>query len=241
MSIYEELRRVQRELKAPKGKVSKFGGFNYRSAEDILLAVKPLLGDLVLLLNDEIIFSGILEDELVGSGDKMVKLQTQRTYIKATATLTDGKDSIVTSAYAREAAVKKGQDPAMGSGSCSSYARKYCLNGLFAIDESEMDIDNDYQVAAHNKGANIEVEVGNDMTLEGLAGVVSEPPKKKRIDKALMQEVVIGLVAMCGANDDAGISEIFDDLSQEEEDHVWRFFNGKQQNQIRAASQKKGK
>ena len=56
-----------------------------------------------------------------------------------------------------------------------------------------------------------------------------------------MQEVVIGLVAMCGANDDAGISEIFDDLSQEEEDHVWRFFNGKQQNQIRAASQKKGK
>ena len=227
MSIHEELSRVQRELKVPKGKVNKFGGFNYRSAEDILLAVKPLLGDLVLLLNDEVIFSGVLEDELVGSGDKVVKLQTQRTYIKATATLTDGKDSIVTSAYAREAAVKKGQDPAMGSGSCSSYARKYCLNGLFAIDESEMDIDNDYQVA-----------VGNEMSLEGVTDVVSKPISKKRVDKVVMQKVVIGLVAMCEANDDAGISEIFDDLTEEEEGYVWRFFSGKQQNQIRAASNK---
>jgi hypothetical protein len=113
------LAKIQQGLKAPKNQINKFGGYNYRSCEDILEAVKPLLGKLTLTISDD----------MVNIGD--------RYYVKATARLTDGENLIETSALAREAEVKKGMDASQITGSASSYARKYALNGLFAIDDTK--------------------------------------------------------------------------------------------------------
>ena len=114
---------IQSELKAPKGQTNKFGGYSYRSAEDILEAVKPLLNKYNCFLT--------VSDEIVEVGG--------RVYVKATATVTEShSDPIaVTTAFAREAEVKKGMDEAQITGSASSYARKYALNGLFAIDDTK--------------------------------------------------------------------------------------------------------
>lgn len=126
--IYAALMAVQRDLKAPKERKNTFGNYSYRSAEDILEAVKPILNDngLTLMLNDTI--------EAIGD----------RYYVKATATLVDiaTGDNISTSAYAREPQEKKGADVAQVTGASSSYARKYALNGLFCIDDTK-DADTD--------------------------------------------------------------------------------------------------
>ncbi|WP_339885371.1 ERF family protein [Vreelandella maris] len=118
-ALTEKLAEIQRTLNAPKSQHNKFGGYNYRSCEDILQAVKPLLGGLVITVNDEM--------QAVG----------ERVYVKATATLTDGEHSISTTAFAREAAAKKGMDDSQITGSTSSYARKYALNGLLLIDDNK--------------------------------------------------------------------------------------------------------
>lgn len=110
---------IQKELKAPKGQLNKFGNYNYRSCEDIVEAVKPLLNGLTLTISDEVVNIGT------------------RYYVKATATLSDGESNISVSAFAREAEEKKGMDSAQVTGACSSYARKYALNGLFAIDDTK--------------------------------------------------------------------------------------------------------
>lgn len=117
----EKLLKIQSELKAPKNQRNNFGNYNYRSCEDILEAVKPLLkvNGLTLTISDEIV-------EMAG-----------RFYVKATCTLTDGEKVIEASAYAREAENKKGMDDSQITGSCSSYARKYALNGLFLIDDTK--------------------------------------------------------------------------------------------------------
>ena len=115
--LYKKLAKIQKELKAPKNQFNKFGNYSYRSQEDILEAVKPLLDDLVLLVSDEIVAIG------------------GRVFVKATAKLTDGKETIENTAYAREAQNRKGMDDAQITGATSSYARKYALNGLFAIDD----------------------------------------------------------------------------------------------------------
>tara|TARA_R100000654_G_scaffold4211_2_gene12676 strand:- start:784 stop:1263 length:480 start_codon:yes stop_codon:yes gene_type:complete len=114
---------IQAELKAPKGQTNKFGGYSYRSAEDILEAVKPLLNKNNCFLT--------ISDEIVEVGG--------RVYVKATATVHESHRHPVaeTTAYAREAEVKKGMDEAQITGSASSYARKYALNGLFAIDDTK--------------------------------------------------------------------------------------------------------
>ena len=112
------LNKIQQELNAPKSQRNNFGNYNYRSCEDILQAVKPLLGEAVLLLDDEIVLIG------------------DRYYIKATAKFIEGKTEINVSAYAREDNSKKGMDLAQLTGACSSYARKYALNGLFCIDDT---------------------------------------------------------------------------------------------------------
>lgn len=126
MEFWEKLVAIQNDLKAPKDKENKFGGFRYRSCEGILEAVKPLLAreGLVLSISDEIV-------EVTG-----------RVYVKATATITDGTNSQQVTAYAREADTKKGMDPSQVTGASSSYARKYALNGLFCIDDAK-DADTD--------------------------------------------------------------------------------------------------
>ena len=116
----EVLSSIQRELKAPKNQRNGFGNYNYRSAEDILEAVKKLLPNGVYLT---------IADKIVVKGE--------RVYVKATATISNGTDAVQSVAYAREPEVKKGMDEAQITGATSSYARKYALNGLFCIDDTK--------------------------------------------------------------------------------------------------------
>lgn len=122
--FYSRLAEIQRTLNAPKNQYNNFGKYKYRSCEDILEGVKPLLNGLFLSISDEIVPVG------------------DRYYVKATATITDGETSHIASAMAREEESKKGMDAAQVTGATSSYARKYCLNGLFGIDDSK-DADTD--------------------------------------------------------------------------------------------------
>lgn len=119
MSIYKQVAKIQQELIAKKGQTNNFGKYKYRSCEDIIEAVKPLLGDLSLIISDDIILIG------------------DRYYVKAVATITDGESQVSTSALAREAESKKGMDASQITGTASSYARKYALNGLLAIDDTK--------------------------------------------------------------------------------------------------------
>lgn len=118
----KELLQIQSELKAPKGQFNAYGKYKYRSCEDILEAVKPILkkNNCTLLLSDSLIYVG------------------ERYYIKATATLVNAEGkSISTEAYAREEETKKGMDASQITGASSSYARKYALNGLLCIDDNK--------------------------------------------------------------------------------------------------------
>ena len=122
-NVYFKLMKVQSKLKAPKGQYNSFGKYSYRSCEDILEALKPLLAEVGAIVN--------VSDE--------IKLIGDRFYVEATAMFLDCEtgDSIVAKAYAREDESKKGMDLAQVTGSVSSYARKYALNGLFAIDDNK--------------------------------------------------------------------------------------------------------
>ena len=127
-AVYASLQAVQRDLKAPKGQFNSFGKYKYRSCEDIVEAVKPLLNDngLILTMSDSV--------EEIGN----------RIYIKATASVIDVAtgDKVEVTAMAREPEEKKGMDTSQITGTASSYARKYALNGLFAIDDTK-DADTD--------------------------------------------------------------------------------------------------
>ena len=135
-NIYEKLSQVQNELKAPKGQKNTFGNYKYRSAEDILEAVKPILkkNDLTIIISDTL--------ENIG----------ERYYIKATVSLCDldMDERIQVNAYAREEETKKGMDGSQITGTASSYARKYALNGLFNIDDTK-DADTDEYTKKHKK------------------------------------------------------------------------------------------
>lgn len=118
----KELIEIQSKLNAPKGQYNAFGKYKYRSCEDILAAVKPILHEAgcTLTISDDIIMVG------------------NRIYVKATATLMNGgNEVVVTTAFAREEEQKKGMDGSQVTGAASSYARKYALNGLFAIDDTK--------------------------------------------------------------------------------------------------------
>jgi hypothetical protein len=120
-NIYEKLNYIQVNLKAPKGQYNNFGKYKYRSLEDITDALKPFLQETGthLILSDTV--------ELIG----------ERYYVVANATITDGENSVSVKGYAREAQNKKGMDDSQITGAASSYARKYALNGLFAIDDTK--------------------------------------------------------------------------------------------------------
>lgn len=122
MNVYEALGEIQHRLKAPKNQTNKFGGYNYRSAEDILEAVKPLAHEVGATVN--------CSDEVLMVGDRF--------YVVATAILTtyDG-EQVAVQGWAREQDERKGMDASQVTGSASSYARKYALSGLFAIDDEK--------------------------------------------------------------------------------------------------------
>lgn len=142
-NILNKLNKIQVELKAPKGQFNKFGKYNYRNCEDILEALKPLLEKYKAVINikDEIIVLGD-KDTVININDEIngeIKVVNDRYYVKATATLYDieSGESIETTAFAREEENKKGMDSSQITGSASSYARKYALNGLLAIDDTK--------------------------------------------------------------------------------------------------------
>jgi hypothetical protein len=136
LNIYQKLQQVQSQLKAPKGQKNKFGNYMYRSCEDILEAVKPVLNSVKALI--------IVDDE--------VKLVGDRYYIKSTATFINIEDGekLSASASARESEIKKGMDSSQITGTASSYARKYALNGLLLIDDTK-DSDTDENHKQTNK------------------------------------------------------------------------------------------
>lgn len=146
--IYAAMQVVQRELKAPKGQTNSFGGYKYRSCEDIVEAVKPLLNEQGLILT--------MSDDIVQIGDRI--------YVKATCRVIDVAtgDSLETTAMAREAAQKKGADDSQITGAASSYARKYALNGLFAIDDTK-DADTDAYAKRQQAAQKSEQERKNAM------------------------------------------------------------------------------
>ena len=125
MNVYEKLMTVQTKLRAPKSNYNSFGKYSYRSCEDILEALKPLLAEVGAIVN--------ISDE--------VKLIGDRFYVEATAMFLDCEtgDSVVSRALAQEGDIPKGMSAAQSTGSVSSYARKYSLNGLFCIDDNKDD------------------------------------------------------------------------------------------------------
>lgn len=120
-TLHDRLVEIQSSLKAPKGQYNSFGKYKYRSAEDILEAVKPILKAQNCKLT--------IMDEIVAVGERI--------YVKAIATISDGTQSLSVCAFAREEDEKKGMDASQVTGAASSYARKYALNGLFAIDDTK--------------------------------------------------------------------------------------------------------
>lgn len=140
----KELISIQSELKAPKSQFNKFGGYKYRKAEDILEAVKPLLAKqkCTLIITDDVVLIG------------------NRIYVKATATIKNEKGECeTTTGWAREEETKKGMDGSQITGASSSYARKYALNGLFAIDDNaDSDTTNDGQHQAAQQQAQTQAQ-----------------------------------------------------------------------------------
>jgi len=165
---YTKLLYIQQNLKAPKSRRASFGnrGYNYRSCEDILNAAKPLLSDtkLILTLSDEIVIIG------------------EASYVKAKAIVfdADGTGTISTTAYAQIATDKKGMDVAQMTGSASSYARKYALNGLFAIDDSE-DIDgiDHSDKKTTTKAAKSQATAQEEVKEEAAPGIISKAQTKR--------------------------------------------------------------
>ena len=140
--ITRKLLNVQRDLKAPKGQFNDFGNYKYRSAEDILEAVKPLLTEQGLLMT--------ITD--------MIEQVGERYYIKAKIIVTDGDDTVEVTGYARESLNKKGMDDSQITGTASSYARKYAMNGLFLIDDTKDSDSNENRIERENRAKKADVE-----------------------------------------------------------------------------------
>ena len=174
MGINEKLLEIQTELKAPKSQYNSFGKYKYRNCEDILEALKPLLAKVKAAV--------VITDEIVNIA--------QRFYVKATVRLinVENEEVIETSAYAREPENKKGLDESQITGSTSSYARKYALNAMFAIDDTK---DSDYAPDSNSKPASapknkpLSNEKTNNVSRETLLKISNETLLKinKSIDK----------------------------------------------------------
>jgi len=178
---------IQQKLKAPKGQTNAFGKYKYRSCEDIVEAVKPLLGGANLTMWDSI--------ELIG----------ERYYVKATVAITLGDSSVRVSAYAREPLEKKGSDAAQITGATSSYARKYALNGLFAIDDTKDADTMDNSIPEHR----------------------FKPGEKETI--------IAQVRACLDSGDGHGLKEILDEYKDPEEKmKVWGLFSSSERSSIKS-------
>jgi hypothetical protein len=195
--IIKALNEIQKKLNAPKSQLNKFGNYNYRNCEDILKAVKPLLGEGIILLNDEI--------QMIGD----------RFYVVATATYKLAGEEISVKAYARESLDKKGMDAAQITGSTSSYARKYSLNGLLLIDD--------------NKDAD---SMDNSKETPHPNSRVSQAVKVKERKDSELYKVISGFLADEDQHDYA--REALDEITVEEEKQaIWRLFTTKEKEIVR--------
>ena len=170
MKIQQALATIQKELKAPKGQYNAFGKYAYRSCEDILTALKKLLEqtETILILNDEVVNIG------------------SRYYVKATATLSNGEETISATAYAREEEIKKGMDGSQITGASSSYARKYALNGLFGIDDTKDSDKTNKGLVGANKG----LKTGSISNFDKAKCII-----EKTNDKSTLEESIQKIVA----------------------------------------------
>ncbi len=182
MTIYEKLLNIQTELKAPKSQKNNYGNYNYRSCEDILEAIKPFLKKekCVLIINDE------------------VEKNENRYYVKAVVNLIDVEngESVKVSAFAREEETKKGMDSSQITGASSSYARKYALNGLFAIDDTkDSDATNQHDKKQNNGGQQsiMKQQIADVLKVKGisfekLTEVIKIKFKKQKFDELTANE-----------------------------------------------------
>lgn len=191
------LSEIQTKLHAPKGQTNSFGGYKYRSCEDIVEAVKPHLAQHGYAL--------LLSDEMVEVGG--------RVYVKATAKLCreNGETVAETYGWAREAETKKGMDDSQLTGSCSSYARKYALNGLLAIDDTK-DADTNEQA------------------------IQTSPTKNKRVNREQKQQYVASIVDALDRADELAIKELQAELKEDKTmfEAVWGEMSSKQKELFRS-------
>ncbi|MDN9351854.1 recombinase, partial [Clostridioides difficile] len=168
-NVYIKLVNIQSTLKAPKSQFNSFGKYNYRSCEDILEGLKPILKEEKALV--------ILDDNIVQIGNRF--------YVEATATLIDAEtgEKVSTKALAREDETKKGMDLAQVTGSVSSYARKYALNGLFCIDDTK---DSDATNKHGNEQKKKEVNESELNTLYSLGESIEKD--KNRVDSEVYKK-----------------------------------------------------
>ena len=183
MNIYEKLGIIQSKLKAPKGQYNSFGKYKYRSCEDILEAVKPLLAETKTVLS--------VTDRMEVVGDRI--------YVRAEAHLKDCDDAgeITTVAYAREEESKKGMDSSQVTGAASSYARKYALNGLFCIDDNK---DSDSTNTGGNEktsgkkvGSSKSNELIDSKSISGIEKIIKKYPDSKLLDQIKSRFKVDGI------------------------------------------------
>ena len=199
-TIYEKLLAVQNELKAPKDKKNTFGGYNFRSCEGILEAVKPLLQTQGLMLT--------IKDDVVNIGD--------RYYVKATALLDDisSNGEIAVTALAREEETKKGMDASQITGTASSYARKYALNGLFLIDDTkDADTDEFHRTTQENGQKTNVATQPNQPPAKKIAltqKIVDEKLKfiLEQTDKETVKNIYLNLSKMYEINKDTALGGI---------------------------------
>ena len=173
MAVHEKLKEIQTMLKAPKNLYNKYGGFNYRNAEGIYEAVKPLLNKLGMTL--------IISDSIQAVGTK--------NYVKATVYLTDCEtgEQLSACALAREAEVKKGMDDSQITGTASSYARKYALNGLFLLDDTKDEDSDECRKYKENKS--------NAESVESTQPAAFKPATAQQIHK--INEYIMAYAGMC--------------------------------------------
>lgn len=256
-----DLQRVQASLNVPKNQRNDFAKFNYRSCEDILEAVKPLLNELgcTLVLTDTVKMVGKALPGILVANRKADEMDivdfNARFYIVATAIFTDstGKETKV-KGHAREPSNRKGMDSSQLSGAASSYARKYALSGLFLLDDNrdsdstlnlvETDIDAFKDLIEQEDGVKLLLMQVAD-TDRYLALVSSATPKAGRVKfKENLSDLVKKAAAdaqthgsylkeLIEKDDGLGIKQATDDLSEDEKKLVWRQLNSEQQDHIR--------
>lgn len=184
MAVHKKLKEIQTMLKAPKNLYNKYGGFNYRNAEGIYEAVKPLLNklDMTLIISDSI--------QAVGA----------KNYVQATACLTDCEtgEQLSSCAFAREAEAKKGMDDSQITGTASSYARKYALNGLFLLDDTKDEDSDECREYKENKS--------KAESAESKQPAAFKPATAQQIHK--INEYIMAYAGMCEGASEGDIRNI---------------------------------